>query len=41
MPHPLEPLSAAEVSRAVTLLAAAGKLTPATRVVCVMLKEPP
>jgi primary-amine oxidase len=41
MPHPLEPLSAAEVSRAVSLLAAAGKLTPTTRVVSAMLKEPP
>lgn len=41
MPHPLEPLSAAEVSRAVSLLAAAGKLSPTTRVVSVMLKEPP
>lgn len=39
--HPLEPLSAAEVSRAVALLRAAGKLTPTTRVVSVMLKEPP
>ncbi len=41
MPHPLEPLSAAETARAVALLAAAGKLTPTTRVVSVMLKEPP
>src|SRR6266545_1739724 len=41
MPHPLEPLSAAEVSRAISVLAAAGKLTPTTRVVSVMLKEPP
>jgi primary-amine oxidase len=41
MTHPLEPLSAAEVSRAVSLLAAASKLTPTTRVVSVMLKEPP
>ncbi len=40
MPHPLEPLSAAEVSRAVTVLAAAGKLAPTMRVVSVMLKEP-
>ena len=39
--HPLEPLSAAEVARAVSLLAAAGMLTPTTRVVSVMLKEPP
>lgn len=41
MTHPLEPLTAAEVGRAVSLLAAAGKLTPTTRVVSVMLKEPP
>ena len=41
MRHPLEPLSAAETARAVALLAAAGKLTPTTRVVSVMLKEPP
>jgi primary-amine oxidase len=41
MRHPLEPLSAAEVARAVTLLAAAGKIAPTTRVVGVMLKEPP
>src|SRR5262245_14665478 len=39
--HPLEPLSAAEVTRAVAVLAGAGKLTPTTRVVSVMLKEPP
>src|SRR4051812_42135588 len=39
--HPLEPLTAAEVARAVSLLAAAGKLSPTTRVVSVMLKEPP
>jgi primary-amine oxidase len=41
MSHPLEPLSAAEVARAIGLLAAAKKLTPTTRVVSVMLKEPP
>ncbi|QJW93613.1 primary-amine oxidase [Frigoriglobus tundricola] len=41
MPHPLEPLSAAEVARAIALLTAAGKLAPTTRVVSVMLKEPP
>ena len=40
MRHPLEPLSAAEVSRAIELLAAAGKVTPTTRFVSVMLKEP-
>jgi primary-amine oxidase len=39
--HPLEPLSAAEVARAISLLAAWGKLTPTTRVVSVMLAEPP
>jgi primary-amine oxidase len=41
MRHPLEPLSAAEVARAVGVLAAAGKLSPTMRVVSVMLKEPP
>ena len=41
MLHPLEPLSTAEVSRAISVLAAAGSLTPTTRVVSVMLKEPP
>jgi primary-amine oxidase len=41
MRHPLEPLSAAEVSRAVELLRAAGKVAPTTRFVSVMLKEPP
>jgi primary-amine oxidase len=39
--HPLEPLSAAEVQLAVTLLKAAGKVTPTTRFVSVSLKEPP
>jgi primary-amine oxidase len=39
--HPLEPLSAAEVGRAISVLTAASKLTPTTRVVSVMLKEPP
>ena len=41
MSHPLEPLSATEVSRAVSRLAARGKLVPTTRVVSVMLEEPP
>jgi primary-amine oxidase len=41
MLHPLEPLTAAELARAVSILATAGKLTPTTRVVSVMLKEPP
>lgn len=40
MSHPLEPLTAAEVARAVSLLAAAGKLTLTTRIVSVMLIEP-
>src|SRR5262245_26847836 len=39
--HPLEPLSAPEVAKAVELLRAAGKVTPTTRFVSVMLKEPP
>ena len=41
MRHPLEPLSAAEVARAVAILATEGNITPTTRVVSVMLKEPP
>jgi primary-amine oxidase len=40
MPHPLEPLSAAEVSRAVELLTGARKVTPTTRFVSIQLKEP-
>ncbi|HJZ94634.1 MAG TPA: primary-amine oxidase [Gemmataceae bacterium] len=39
--HPLEPLSAAEVQLAVTILKDAGKVTPTTRFVSVSLKEPP
>jgi hypothetical protein len=39
--HPLEPLSAAEVERAVALLRTLPEFTPATRVISVMLKEPP
>jgi primary-amine oxidase len=39
--HPLEPLSAAEVQLAVTILKDAGKVTPSTRFVSVGLKEPP
>lgn len=38
--HPLEPLSAAEVEQAVSLLKRLGKLTPTTRVVSISLKEP-
>jgi primary-amine oxidase len=38
--HPLEPLSAAEVARAVALLKALPTFTPATRVISVMLREP-
>jgi primary-amine oxidase len=40
-PHPLEPLTAAEVRLAVALLKEHGKFTPATRFVSVSLKEPP
>jgi primary-amine oxidase len=40
MRHPLEPLSAVEVSRAVELLRAEKKVTPSTRFVSVMLREP-
>lgn len=40
MSHPLEPLSAAEVQLAVTILKDAGKVTPTTRFISVSLKEP-
>jgi len=39
--HPLEPLSAAEVSSAIQRLCDAHLMTPTTRVVSVMLQEPP
>jgi primary-amine oxidase len=39
--HPLEPLSASEVEHAVTLLRSLPEFTPSTRVISVMLKEPP
>ena len=39
--HPLEPLSALEVQEAVKLLQAAPSHTPATRIISIMLKEPP
>ena len=39
--HPLEPLTAAEVRLAVSILKDAGKVTPTTRFVSVSLKEPP
>jgi primary-amine oxidase len=39
--HPLEPLTAAEVQLAVSLLKDAGKVTPTTRFVSVSLREPP
>jgi primary-amine oxidase len=38
--HPLEPLTAAEVQLAVSLLKDTGKVTPTTRFVSVSLKEP-
>jgi primary-amine oxidase len=38
--HPLEPLSAAEVRLAVSVLRDSGKVTPSTRFVSVALKEP-
>lgn len=38
--HPLEPLSAAEVRLAVSLLKSLGKVTPTTRFVSVSLREP-
>jgi primary-amine oxidase len=39
--HPLEPLTAQEVSLAVSLLKDNGKVTPTTRFVSVSLREPP
>jgi primary-amine oxidase len=39
--HPLEPLSAAEVERAVALLHGVPEFTPHTRIISIMLKEPP
>ena len=39
--HPLEPLTAAEVRLAVSILKDTGKITPTTRFVSVSLKEPP
>ena len=38
--HPLEPLSAAELQRAVRILRTADKITPMTRVVSISLREP-
>ncbi|MSR53478.1 MAG: primary-amine oxidase [Gemmataceae bacterium] len=40
IPHPLEPLTAAEVQLAVSILKDAGKVTPTTRFVSVSLREP-
>jgi primary-amine oxidase len=39
--HPLEPLDAAEIEHAVGLLKSSGSLTRSTRVISVMLREPP
>ncbi|CRK57855.1 Monoamine oxidase [Alloactinosynnema sp. L-07] len=39
--HPLDPLSAAEISRVKAVLAAAGRVGPATRFPCVLPVEPP
>jgi len=38
--HPLEPLTAGEVEKAVQVLKSAGKVTPTTRFVSVSLREP-
>lgn len=38
--HPLEPLNASEIQEAVRLLKARSTVTPATRIISVMLKEP-
>jgi primary-amine oxidase len=40
-PHPLEPLSAAELRQSVAILREAGKVTPTTRFVSITLREPP
>lgn len=40
MMHPLEPLTASEVTNVVVILKEAGKVTPTTRFVSVSLKEP-
>ncbi len=39
--HPLEPLTAAEVQRAVELLGKLTSFTPSTRIISIMLREPP
>jgi primary-amine oxidase len=39
--HPLEPLNASEIQQAVGLLKSHGNLTPSTRIISIMLKEPP
>lgn len=39
--HPLEPLSAAEVAASVRLLKTAPAFTSSTRIISIMLKEPP
>ena len=38
--HPLQPLSAAEVNQALTLLKAMPAFTPTTRIISVSLHEP-
>jgi len=39
--HPLEPLTASEIQAAVTLLRSHPEFTPTTRIISIMLKEPP
>lgn len=39
--HPLEPLTAAEIERAVQLLRSSSSFTVATRIISIILKEPP
>ena len=39
-PHPLDPLSAAEIAAAVSVIAASGKINRATRAAMITLKEP-
>ena len=38
--HPLEPLSALEISQAVRLLKSSPMFTPTTRVISIILREP-
>jgi primary-amine oxidase len=39
--HPLEPLTASEIAEAVRILKANSVITPTTRIISIMLQEPP